>query len=498
VLAVGLGGVWPASAGGPLIVGGTLGPAGVPFTWDTSLGEFPYRTDGGKLGVMDNAAANARVAAMFQVWEDVPTASIGFNNAGPILSTGTFSDGNVNKVGEFNAVSDSCEAATQSPIVYDGNGKLFDSLFGENSGVIGLAGPCALNDEGRILSALVALNGDFRDGDAVGEYEVTDNEFDAVFIHEFGHLFGLGHSQANLNCLTGSPAGCSSFSDDAFGLPTMFPFLLSALEETPGVNPARTLSQDDIAWVSKLYPDAGFSSSFGVISGTILFGDGLTPAQGVNVIARQVDDLGTPENEGRRVVVSAVSGYLFTGTPGQSVTGTNPPSPFGSRNPLLIGIFEIPVPPGSYRVEVESVLCLNPVRIDLVPKQLAAVRAFLALSEAESLAAANKRVANILKQAAAKGESFANAEHRELKEPAERELLSALRSVSQKAKPLFDQGDYTGYLKAFALLKSPVDRFFESVMVMVDDENVRRSRLALLTDLRTEMNRFADISKLAA
>ena len=178
-----------------------------------------------------------------------------------------------------------------------------------------------------------------------------------IFIHEFGHLFGLGHSQANLNCLTGSPAGCSSFSDDAFGLPTMFPFLLSALEETPGVNPARTLSQDDIAWVSKLYPDAGFSSSFGVISGTILFGDGLTPAQGVNVIARQVDDLGTPENEGRRVVVSAVSGYLFTGTPGQSVTGTNPPSPFGSRNPLLIGIFEIPVPPGSYRVEVESVLC---------------------------------------------------------------------------------------------------------------------------------------------
>ena len=148
--------------------------------------------------------------------------------------------------------------------------------------------------------------------------------------------------------------------------------------------------------------------------------------------------------------------------------------------------------------EVESVLCLNPVRIDLVPKQLPAERAFLALSEAESLAAANKRVANILKQAAAKGESFANAEHRELKEPAERELLSALRSVSQKAKPLFDQGDYTGYLKAFALLKSPVDRFFESVMVMVDDENVRRSRLALLTDLRTEMNRFADISKLAA
>jgi glycyl-tRNA synthetase beta chain len=148
--------------------------------------------------------------------------------------------------------------------------------------------------------------------------------------------------------------------------------------------------------------------------------------------------------------------------------------------------------------EIESVLCLHPTQLDRVPRQLAAVRTFAALPEAASLAAANKRVANILKQAEAKGESFGNAQAQAMKEPAERDLFDALRQASQKAKPLFQAGDYTGYLKAFAVLKSPVDAFFESVMVMVDDQEVRKNRLALLQDLRAEMNRVADISKLAA
>ena len=148
--------------------------------------------------------------------------------------------------------------------------------------------------------------------------------------------------------------------------------------------------------------------------------------------------------------------------------------------------------------EVESVLCLNPQSLDQIPRQLAAVRAFAALPEADSLAAANKRVANILKQAESKGESFAHAEAEAIKDPAERELFDALGAVSKRATPLFQSGDYTGYLKAFAVLKSPVDAFFDTVMVMVDDPQVRRNRLALLRDLRDEMNRVADISKLAA
>jgi glycyl-tRNA synthetase beta chain len=148
--------------------------------------------------------------------------------------------------------------------------------------------------------------------------------------------------------------------------------------------------------------------------------------------------------------------------------------------------------------EIESVLCLNPASLDLIPSQLAAVRTFAALPEAASLAAANKRVANILKQAEAKGESFNKVQAHALTEPAERELFDALNKASQKATPLFQAGDYTGYLKAFAALKDPVDAFFESVMVMVDDPQVRTNRLALLNSLREEMNRVADISKLAA
>jgi glycyl-tRNA synthetase beta chain len=149
--------------------------------------------------------------------------------------------------------------------------------------------------------------------------------------------------------------------------------------------------------------------------------------------------------------------------------------------------------------EVESVLCMElPTRLDQVPRQLAAVRAFASLPEAASLAAANKRVANILKQAAGKGETVARAEAGKLQDPAERELFQAIATAVKHATPLFDQGDYTGYLKAFAMLKNPVDAFFDSVMVMADDLDLRRNRLALLSDLRLSMNRVADISKLAA
>jgi len=148
--------------------------------------------------------------------------------------------------------------------------------------------------------------------------------------------------------------------------------------------------------------------------------------------------------------------------------------------------------------EVEAVLSLNPVAIALIPNQLEAVRAFSTLPEAASLAAANKRIANILRQAESKGESFVDADVSALKEPAEISLFEALQTASRSAKPLFDSGDFAGYLKAFASLKSPVDSFFDAVMVMTDDKKLRENRLALLTDMRNAMNRFSDISKLAA
>jgi glycyl-tRNA synthetase beta chain len=148
--------------------------------------------------------------------------------------------------------------------------------------------------------------------------------------------------------------------------------------------------------------------------------------------------------------------------------------------------------------EIEAVLSMNPDRLAPIPRQLAAVRAFASLPEAASLAAANKRVANILKQAEAKGETFIDARAGDMTEAAERELFKVLGATSKNASALFGRGDYTGYLKSFAVLKAPVDAFFESVMVMADDPVLRGNRLALLRDLRLAMNRVADISKLAA
>jgi glycyl-tRNA synthetase beta chain len=152
---------------------------------------------------------------------------------------------------------------------------------------------------------------------------------------------------------------------------------------------------------------------------------------------------------------------------------------------------------GFSTLQIDAVLSKQPTQLSLVPRQLEAVKAFQALPGAESLAAANKRIVNILKQAEAKGETFGKVALKDLKEPAERSLFQALQEASAKADKLFDGGDYAGYLKTFAILKAPVDTFFDKVMVMVDDEVLRRNRLALLQDLRSAMNRVADISRLA-
>lgn len=147
-------------------------------------------------------------------------------------------------------------------------------------------------------------------------------------------------------------------------------------------------------------------------------------------------------------------------------------------------------------MEVESAES-KPDRLDLVPAKLEAVREFGKLPEAESLAAANKRISNILRQAHQKGEKYELAGDA-FGEKLERDLHAALRAASAQAVPQFEKGNYTGYLKSFAALKSPVDAFFEGVMVMAEDSEVRRKRLGLLYTLQFEMNRVADIAKLAS
>ena len=145
---------------------------------------------------------------------------------------------------------------------------------------------------------------------------------------------------------------------------------------------------------------------------------------------------------------------------------------------------------------VDAVLALDPARIDQVPARLAAVKAFAALSEAEALAAANKRVGNILKKVDGKIEP--GFEHGLLKEVAEQALAGALLPVGAEAEKAFNDGDYTGSLLALAKLKQPVDSFFDDVMVNAEDPALRANRLGLLATLHQAMNRVADISKLSS
>ncbi len=146
--------------------------------------------------------------------------------------------------------------------------------------------------------------------------------------------------------------------------------------------------------------------------------------------------------------------------------------------------------------EVDAVLALQPSRLGEVPRRLAAVRAFAALPEAASLAAANKRVGNILKKADTAVE--ARVDTSLLKEAAEVSLYEALQAAAPRAQQAFEQGDYTASLQALAVLKAPVDAFFDSVMVNADDAALKANRLGLLATLHQAMNQVADISRLAA
>ncbi len=145
--------------------------------------------------------------------------------------------------------------------------------------------------------------------------------------------------------------------------------------------------------------------------------------------------------------------------------------------------------------EVDAVLALRPQRLGDVAKRLAAVRAFAALPEAPALAAANKRISNILKKADAVDAHVSDAL---LKEPAEIALYAAMQNVVPQARARFEAGDYTASLQSLAALRAPVDAFFEGVMVNAEQTDLRLNRQGLLKSLHEAMNRVADLSKLAA
>lgn len=324
-------------AGGPLAIGGpSFGIEGQAFVWDNSK-PIQYRTDGGPLGIITNASANSLVAQAFQQWTQVPTATLSVSRIGNILGV---VGGDVNTLAELDAVIGSCNAGTQSPIVYDNDGSLLQQLTGD-SGVLGLSGPCALSASGKIQSALSLLgNPSF----------LPQNLVPAIMTHEFGHLLGLDHTDIR-------EPSTGSTQADIDAIPTMYWQLITARQNT--------LEVDDKAWISKIYPSSSFASQYGSITGHVYFSDGKYPAQDVLVIARSVSDI-------HDIVVSSISGFRFTGNLGQPYTadylpctpstacaggtlGANPGSQFGSHDPSLIGTYEMAVPPGQYTIEVRAI-----------------------------------------------------------------------------------------------------------------------------------------------
>jgi glycyl-tRNA synthetase beta chain len=144
--------------------------------------------------------------------------------------------------------------------------------------------------------------------------------------------------------------------------------------------------------------------------------------------------------------------------------------------------------------EVEAVLALKPGRLADVNRRLLAVRAFAALPESPALAAANKRIGNILKKA---DEVDAHVNPALLQEDAEKGLYAAMQKLLPESEAQFKAGDYTASLQTLAALRSPVDAFFDDVMVNAEQMDLRLNRQGLLKSLHVAMNRVADLSRLA-
>ena len=145
--------------------------------------------------------------------------------------------------------------------------------------------------------------------------------------------------------------------------------------------------------------------------------------------------------------------------------------------------------------EIDAVLALRPQRLGDVTRRLAAVRAFAALPEAAALAAANKRIGNILKKAA---EADPHVSEILLQEPAEIALYAAMKDLAPRANAQFEAGDYTASLQTLAALRAPVDAFFDGVMVNAQALDLRLNRQGLLKALHTTMNRVAELSRLVS
>lgn len=335
----------PQMVGGPPIPGGTQFVPGQPFVW--TINPITYWTDKGTLGPLSNSSATSLVQSSLQVWLSVPTASINFSQAGQLPQDVTSYNilAVLNDMAACSTPLDPNSAtviARDRTVIFDTDGSAIEALGGDPSGVLGVTIPLCWSSDGTtnfFQRTAAVFNGQFA--------TTFDNTMEATMIHEFGHMIGLDHSQINLECLADLCVGA-----ELRGVPIMFPVAISD---------RITLSTDDEAGISVLYPETVNNppnrvpfSTLGRIQGHVYFSDGITPAQGFNVIARNTTDP-------LRIAVSNVSGFLFTACVGVPSTVLPPPwgdcgAIFGSTDTTLIGVYDLPgLPSGTYTVEVEAI-----------------------------------------------------------------------------------------------------------------------------------------------
>jgi len=365
-------------AGGPLLVANGKAVRwsrhevrGGPLNSQTvdASGRILYRVDSGTLGPLNNPQAAAFVDRIFSLYTDIPTASIEFVNAGPILDPANGRAMDVNKSNAGKVIG-SANPSFQNPIIFDSDG----SITGEG-GVLGFFGYLQFDDEDNpteVREGFVVLN-----GAPLTNSSISTTSFLGVFTHEFGHFAGpLDHEQSNgIIADNGSgmlPAGFNSAQAYDLYAPfteTLYPFLFDAPRGSQIGSPffdsgyfVASLDMDTKNALSNMYPTPDYLASTGSIEGRVILNVGGTemPISGINVVARRIDQgiyppaLGTvafpsaptTDKDGVPQVPPAQAATDSLATVSSAVTGLE----FGSGRYRIQGL-----PPGRYLVEIQQI-----------------------------------------------------------------------------------------------------------------------------------------------
>lgn len=294
----------PANAGGSLVV-----KNGKPITYGSR--SLTYRYDKGTLGKLSNTEITNIIEGLFASWVQLSTSDVKFQKDSPSSIGFDVTEKN------FDSILNSKDLLGYTPIIFDTDGKLLDSFLGSGAGnsVLGLAGPITVSSgslANQIAESQGVFNGKFINGvDTGSDPESSEDSLKGTILHEFGHAFGLDHSQINVESIK---SGSTQELRDS--VPLMFPI---------AVNDLFLIRRDDESAAALLYP--GSLSMFGRIEGKLLRADGVTPVLGGNVIARNIND---PTLE----AVSCVSDFLNNDTGSYTLAA---------------------LPAGSYRIEIEPI-----------------------------------------------------------------------------------------------------------------------------------------------